>query len=347
MKTVAISGVIGWDVEPSDIRTALNEANGEDVRVEISSPGGFVMPGLEIFNLIRNYKGATETRLVGQAASMGSYIALAGDKMVAEDNAVFMIHNVRGLSMGDHNDLRKSADTFERLSNLLAKAYVAKTGKSIEDIRAMMDEETFLFGDEIVEEGFADEIISTKSDTDKETAVAIAQAVIADCIKTMKESDKVKDDTEQAAAMLGSMPAPVKKKQPLPMAEKKTEVTVMDLEKLKAEHPAVHAQAVAAGVAQGVTQERDRASAHLILGGSSGDMVTAIAAITDGSEMTAVITAKYQAAGMKKAELIARGEDNPDDLDTPASGPEAKTDEDRVADEVCAQLGYEEEGGKV
>lgn len=342
MKIVAISGIIGWDVEPSDVRTALNEANGEDVRVEISSPGGFVMPGLEIFNLIRNYNGNTETRLTGQAASMASYIALAGDKLVAEDNAVFMIHNVRGLSMGDHNDLRKSADIFERLSNLLAKAYVAKTGKSTEDIRVMMDEETFLFGDEIAEEGFADEIITTDNDKDKETALAIAEESFNDCLKTMKESEKVKDDMEKAAAVLSDPPPAPKKKQPLPMAENKTEVSIMDLGKLKAEHPAVFAEAVAVGVAQ----ELDRVSAHLIMGESSGDMATAIAAVTDGSKMTATLNAKYMAAGMKKTELAARTGENPDELDAAAAAA-GKTDADKVADVVCKELGYDDEGGKV
>ena len=338
MKIVAISGIIGWDVEPSDVRTALNEANGEDVRVEISSPGGFVMPGLEIFNLIRNYSGATEMRLVGQAASMGSYLALAGDKTVVEDNAVFMIHNVRGLSMGDHNDLRKSADTFERLSALLAKAYVAKTGKTIEDIRAMMDEETFLFGDEIVEQGFADEIVEGTTDTDKETALAIAQEAIADCIKTMKDSEKVKDDMEKVAAMLESTPPAPKKIQPLPMAEKKTEVSIMDLGKLKAEHPAVFAEAVAVGVAQ----ELDRVSAHLVMGESSGDMKTAVKAIQEGSGMTATLQATYMTAAMNRTDIEKR---NDDDKGTEgangADSDEGKDRGDAVAAEVDKLLGVD------
>lgn len=331
MKIVAISGVIGWDVEPSDIRTALNEANGEDVRVEISSPGGFVMPGLEIFNLIRNYTGATEMRLVGQAASMGSYLALAGDKTVVEDNAVFMIHNVRGLSMGDHNDLRKSADTFERLSSLLAKAYVAKTGKSLEDIRAMMDEETFLFGDEIVEQGFADEVVESTTDTDKETALAIAQEAIADCVKTMKDSEKVKDDMEKVAAMLGSAPTAPKKTQPLPMAEKKTEVRTMDLAQLKAEHPAVFAEAVAVGVAQ----ELDRVSAHLVMGEQSGDMETATKAVLEGSEMSMTMQAKYMSAAMNRKDIENRNEDDED----AAGGDGADSDESKdTGDAIAAKV---------
>ena len=344
MKIVAISGVIGWDVEPSDIRTALNEANGEDVRVEISSPGGFVMPGLEIFNLIRNYKGVTETRLSGQAASMASYIALAGDRLVAEDNAVYMIHNVRGLSMGDHNALRKSADTFERLSNLLAKAYVAKTGKSMEDIRSMMDDETFLFGDEIAEHGFADEIITTEADKDKETAIAIAEESFNNCLKTMKDSEKVKDDMEKAAAMLSDVPQAQKKKETTATnGGIKQEVSTMDLEKLKAEHPALYAQVVAVGV----TQERERVSAHLTMGEASGAMDIAMKAIKDGVAFgSAPIQADYMAAGMKKTELAARASDNPDDLDTGVD-PAGPTAEDQVADEVCAALGYEEEGGNV
>ena len=74
----------------------------------------------------------------------------------------------------------------------------------------------------------------------------------------------------------------------------------MDINKLKAEHPEIAAALIAEGVAIGAAKEKDRINAHLTMGEASGDMKTALAAVEDGSEMTATLTAKYMAAGMNK-----------------------------------------------
>ena len=204
-KVLPISGVIGWDVEAKDVRTFLDAAKGEDVEVQISSPGGYVYPGLEIFNLIRNHDGKVTTRLMGLAASMASYIAMAGNYVIAEDNAVFMIHNASGYAMGDHNIMRKAADVMEGLSNLIAQKYMSKTGKSLKELKALMDVDTFLYGDEITDAGFADEIAETEEDKDKAAALAFAMISIADCTTRMKASEEKPEDIEKAAALLNEI----------------------------------------------------------------------------------------------------------------------------------------------
>lgn len=80
----------------------------------------------------------------------------------------------------------------------------------------------------------------------------------------------------------------------------------MTREELKAQHP----ELVDAIHAEGVSQERDRVVAHLTLGESSGDMKTAIEAITSGAEMTSTMTAKYLAAGMNRSAVQARQADS-------------------------------------
>ena len=55
MKTIPISGVIGYDVSAKDIRSQLDAAKGEPVKCEVSSPGGLAFTGLEIYNLLKNY----------------------------------------------------------------------------------------------------------------------------------------------------------------------------------------------------------------------------------------------------------------------------------------------------
>ena len=204
MKIISISGVIGWDVLAKDIRAELDEAKGEDIEVQVSSPGGFVTDGLEIYNLIKNYEGSKATRLMGLAASMASYIVMAGDKVIAEDNAVFMIHNAYALAVGDHHVLRKGADVIEGLSRIIGKSYIDKTGKTREEIEGLMDDETFYFGQEILDEGFVDEIAgasdSEKKD-DKEASIAGAKAQIFQCAKQVREAENP-DNIFRVAAML-------------------------------------------------------------------------------------------------------------------------------------------------
>ena len=201
-KVLAISGIIGWDVDAKGVRTFLDASAGEDIEVQISSPGGYVYPGLEIFNLLRNHNGKITTRLMGLAASMASYIAMVGDHIIAEDNAVFMIHNASGFAIGDHNTMHKAADVLEGLSNLLAKKYMDRTGKSLEEMKVLMDKTTFLYGDEIEEAGFVDEVAKTEKEKDRTAAVALATISIADCVAKMKTAEQEKEDLERAAALL-------------------------------------------------------------------------------------------------------------------------------------------------
>jgi ATP-dependent Clp endopeptidase proteolytic subunit ClpP len=264
-KKFVIDGVIGWDVEAWQLRSFFNRANGEDVTIEIASPGGFVYDGIEIFNVIRNYTGGVTTKIIGLAASMASYIALAGDIVTAEDNAVYMIHNVWGGAIGEANDLRKAADEMEGLTNLLADKYAKKTGKDVAEIRSMMDAESFFFGPEILEAGFVDEIIETDKEKNKTSALTESKTNIKGCLSKMKEKEQPEKDIEKAAAWLGGKPkneiinkndnvGRVHKPESTPKEE-----SVMDLKELQSKHSDLVDQIKA----QGVTEEKQRISSLL------------------------------------------------------------------------------------
>lgn len=263
MKTIAISGIIGLEVIADDIRSQLNEANGDAIEIEVSSPGGLVTEGLEIFNLIKNYKGEKTTRLMGLAASMASYIVLAGDKIIAEDNAVYMIHNARGIGIGDHVTLRKTANIIEGLSSIFAKAYAQKSGKPIDEIKNMMNEETYLFGKEILDAGFIDEIEPAGTGPeDKESAIAQAHYAMNKCEQKLRESE-IEDSTEKAVALIGDSDidrTPIVNREP-PKAETTNEEVRMNLDELKKEYPGVYAEAENIGMEKGAKAERDRRNA--------------------------------------------------------------------------------------
>lgn len=199
-KKIYITGEIGWGTDAWDLKWALADASGSDVEVIINSPGGLVFEGLQMFNLLRNYEGAVHTHISGVAASMASYIALAGETRTADDNSVFMIHNARTGRYGDQNELRKAADILEGLSDILAKKYVEITGKSMEDIKSLMDAESYFFGSEIMDAGFVTEISgSSNGDTDKSAVMASAKLEIETCLAMVSEHG---EDTGKLAAVI-------------------------------------------------------------------------------------------------------------------------------------------------
>lgn len=215
-KKISISGEIGWDFMPSSFSDSLKEAKGGDLEIDIASPGGSVFDGIEIYNMIRDYKRENPKSqimmtLKGMGASMASYIMMApADIRAAEDNAVFMIHNPWSLAIGDYKEMEKQSEFLSGLASLMADAYVSVTGKSKKEIQEMMDAETWLFGDEIKAAGFVGEMMPSDSmDDDKDKKKkALAHAALS--FGEMKKNAQKRADAEaynkKVAAMLKSLP---------------------------------------------------------------------------------------------------------------------------------------------
>jgi ClpP class serine protease len=109
----------------------------------------------------------------GLAASAASIIAMAGDQIVMADNSLLMIHNAWTMAIGDANAMRKMADTLDTVSGALVETYTKRSGQSAEDVRAMMDAETWLTAAEAKDQGFATEIL-TAPKKEAESAMALA-----------------------------------------------------------------------------------------------------------------------------------------------------------------------------
>jgi len=224
---ILIDGEIGWDMTDKEFINQLKNETG-DFEIHISSGGGSVFHGIAIFNAIKAYeRGKVTVVITSLAASIASYIALAADEVKAYDNAVYMIHNAWVFAWGDHRELRKKADILSGLSGIIAKAYIAKTGKDATEVETLMDDETFFYGEEMLEHGFIDAIISTEEDSTKEQALALASETFTACLKASNERI-TENDYEQAAAML-------KTEEPKPTDSKVDEdgVTSEDGEKVK------------------------------------------------------------------------------------------------------------------
>ncbi len=208
--TIRIDGIIGWDVIPSQFRAELAE-QGDTAHIEINSPGGDVHDGIDISNALRSFRrngGTVTASITGVCASMATYIAMHADSLEVEDNAVFMVHNPWSIAIGDHRSMRKSADILESLQSVLGRAYAAKTGRSLDEITAEMDDETWLFGAEIVEAGYADSIVPAGDGAeDRATAMALAQTAFSAMRGKLKERADESAPLEKIAAMLPQQPS--------------------------------------------------------------------------------------------------------------------------------------------
>jgi ATP-dependent Clp endopeptidase proteolytic subunit ClpP len=153
----------GDGVTAKDFQKELSDIKSSQIDLHINSPGGDVFDGITIYNLLKQHSAKVTTYIDGLAASIASVIALSGDRIVMAENAMMMIHNPWGMAMGDASDMRKMADSLDKVRDSIAKTYVSKTGKRPDEINPLMDAETWMSADEALELGFIDEV-SAKMD---------------------------------------------------------------------------------------------------------------------------------------------------------------------------------------
>lgn len=140
-----------------DFKTEL-DALGDvsEIDLAIHSPGGSVLEGWAIFNLLKNHPAQVRATIGGLAASMGTVIAMAADTVEMPENAFFMIHNPSGMSIGDADEMRDYADLLDKMGDGIANVYAAKSGQEVDYIKDLMKQESWFTGAEAQELGFVD-----------------------------------------------------------------------------------------------------------------------------------------------------------------------------------------------
>jgi len=129
----------------------------EQINLRINSPGGSIIEGNVIYNVLKRHGAKVVTHIDGIAASMASVIAMAGDEIRMAANAFLMIHNPWTVSVGDSDQLRKDADLMDKMKLNIVNAY-GRSGYSGEELVQLMDAETWLTAEEALAAEFIDEI---------------------------------------------------------------------------------------------------------------------------------------------------------------------------------------------
>ncbi len=139
--------------------SGLRKSGATALTVHISSAGGNVDDALAMHDYLRGFPGRVTARLSGIVASAATIIALGADAVEMSENALFMIHNVSGISTGTARDHRRATTIIDKVEERLLAIYRRKTGKRPAELQALLNAETWLDAREALHHRFIDRII--------------------------------------------------------------------------------------------------------------------------------------------------------------------------------------------
>lgn len=205
---------------------------GTPVDLRLNSPGGSVFDAVAIHNALKRHQGTVTVWIDGIAASAASYVAMAGDAIVMPENAFLMIHDPAGLVMGTAEDMRAMAEALDKVKGSLVSGYAAKSGRTAEEVAALMAAETWFDAADAVAQGFADRMVApvriaahfdasrfrnapralveaVDTDPDPVDATDGAEPEADEVTNTAAEGDQVSDAEDERADTLDTPQPPV------------------------------------------------------------------------------------------------------------------------------------------
>jgi len=339
----------------------------ESVRLLMDTPGGSVSGMDAAHQSIKNLasKKTVVAENHGLLASAGYYLATAATKIKAM-SPLAITGSIGIILAGIDTTDMLARDGIKRIRIVSVNAPNKQPDPATSQGRGVIQE-----GVDAMERIFIDTIAKGRDTTDKDVIdnfgkggelvaqdpdpekpdallVGMIDSVMVQGNEVVAEADVIikpaSDDVDDVSAIVDSVSTPV-----IPITTEQTaagggkptkETIPMDLKELKASHPALYAEAVGIGHEQGVTGERARSEAHIVLGEASGDMKYAMECVKDGTELTATVNAKHMAASINKKAVGDRGVESEGDLDTEAADAEAAANTE-LTKATAAALGVE------
>lgn len=180
------------DVCVYDLAKEIGDLNGKALTVRINSYGGEVAEGLAIYNLLKSYEGEVTTICDGFACSAASVVFMAGTKRIMPRSSLLMIHNAWTWASGDADDLRKAAEDLEKITQPSVEIYTSVSNLDADEIKAMMDAETWIDADEALDFGFATEI------SEEAAMQSLEDGILAKTVFKNKQLEKRIKELEKA-----------------------------------------------------------------------------------------------------------------------------------------------------
>jgi ATP-dependent Clp protease protease subunit len=163
------------------------------INVFINSYGGEVAEGLAIYNALKRHKAKVVTWCDGFAASIASVIFMAGDERIMNESSLLMVHNAWTWGEGNAEQLRKQADDLDKITEASIAAYKAHSTLSEDEIRALLDAETWILPSEALEYGFATRVEKIEVKNTSQSARTNLFALVK-AMRQQAEDEDVDDD---------------------------------------------------------------------------------------------------------------------------------------------------------
>lgn len=143
---------------PNDVRKVLeNVLEGDEIEVYITSPGGVIEVGTEIYTLLRTAENV-KIYITGEACSAASIVAMAGYCEMAP-TALMMVHCVSTGVSGNHSDMEHMAEVLRTADRALCQAYMQKSGMTEAEALKMMEHETWMTAEQAKAKGLVDAVM--------------------------------------------------------------------------------------------------------------------------------------------------------------------------------------------
>lgn len=146
----------------------LDQKDLEEITLYINSPGGEVMSGLAVYDYIKIMKSPVRTVTIGDAASMGAIIFLAGENREMLPHTRILIHDPSyghlDVSGKKPHEIQRGVDSLNKIRETLAKIIADKTGKDLNEIYSITAEDNYFTAEEAIDFGLATGIFKGKKE---------------------------------------------------------------------------------------------------------------------------------------------------------------------------------------
>ena len=155
---VRLSGIVGRDFKADDYAEALNEDPNRAVTLYINSPGGLSHEGMAIGNLTGRHPGGVKAVVDGLAGSAATIPAIRASSLEFSEGSEFLVHEAHvsfmcaSVTAAEWN--QKIGPSLEATNRQMAEGYAKATGKTVDEVRALMVQDRIMAADEAVEFGF-------------------------------------------------------------------------------------------------------------------------------------------------------------------------------------------------
>ncbi len=143
----------------------------KQIDLYINSPGGVVSSGLAIYDTMQYIRSPVSTFCMGMAASMGSFLLMAGEpgKRIALPNARIMLHQPSGGFRGQASDIERHAEDIIATKRRLNELYSKHCGRSYEDVEKTLDRDHFMSAEEAKVWGIVDQVVASRDEAEADS----------------------------------------------------------------------------------------------------------------------------------------------------------------------------------